>query len=95
LVASYASLYLALFAADPSSLKVVTCHVDVVGALYFSTVTAATVGFGDVVPVSDVAQLLVVSEIFMFVTLFALFIQNLRVPRSPGHDADKTTGRDM
>ncbi len=41
--------------------------------LYFSIVTSATVGYGDIVPLSPLAQSLVISQIVMFFLFAALF----------------------
>jgi Ion channel len=52
----------------------------VTDAVYFSFVTAATVGFGDVVPVAPLAKHLVMLQItitFVFVGLFLNFFSNL------------------
>lgn len=40
-------------------------ELDLIGGIYFSVTTIATVGFGDIVPVSSLARLMVVSEMFM------------------------------
>jgi hypothetical protein len=46
---------------------------DAVTAYYFSVTTIATVGFGDIFPVSSRAKLAVMSEIFLGL-LYSLFI---------------------
>lgn len=79
---SFASLYLVLFAADRSAFAVSHCQVDAITMLYFSTSVGATVGFGDIVAVSDAARLIVVCEVLFVVTLLALFLQTLRRPLS-------------
>jgi hypothetical protein len=38
-------------------------RLDLLSAVYFSVVTAATVGYGDIAPVSEAARMLVVAEI--------------------------------
>lgn len=45
-------------------------HVDLI---YFSFVTSATVGYGDIVPVSPLAHVLVITQIIMFFLFAALF----------------------
>jgi hypothetical protein len=40
-------------------------ELDLIGGIYFSVTTIATVGFGDIVPVSSLARLMVVSEILL------------------------------
>lgn len=75
---SFAALYLVLFAADRSALQVSPCNFGPVAAIYFSASIGATVGFGDIVAVSDAARLAVTCEVIFFVTLLALFLQTLR-----------------
>lgn len=64
----FARLYFLLVALDPSSFNLPVAaaargpdllHVDM---LYFSLVTLATVGYGDILPVSDTARMLAVIE---------------------------------
>jgi hypothetical protein len=85
LIVIYASYYFALFAHDPTAFSVTapSCDLDVTGALYFSTVTAATVGFGDITPVSQAARLGVISQIFVSATLLALVVATF-TGKSPG-----------
>jgi hypothetical protein len=49
------------------------------GALYFSITTITTLGLGDVVPRSDLARLLVVTQVFWGVIVFALLCNSLVV----------------
>lgn len=81
---SFAALYLALFSADHSAFETSHCQMDAVGMVYFSTSVGATVGFGDIVPISDLARLIAAAEVIFFVTLLALFIQTLRRRPRPG-----------
>lgn len=78
LILSFAALYLVLFAIDRSALQVSPCNFGPVAAIYFSASIGATVGFGDIVAVSDAARLAVTCEVIFFVTLVALFLQTLR-----------------
>jgi voltage-gated potassium channel len=65
-------------------------QLDVVGAIYFTIITSATVGFGDIYPVSALARLIVASQVvlsFLFVILIlstasSLALRN-RPPRPP------------
>lgn len=50
------------------------------GALYFSIVTMSTVGYGDVLPVSNEARLFVVSLIVLGITVFATSLSAIIVP---------------
>ena len=76
LVLAYAGLYRALTLADPGALTTGD-PLDAVTAIYFSAVTMATVGFGDISAVSDAAQIAVVSQIGVGITAFSLFINSL------------------
>ncbi len=49
-------------------------------ALYFSVVTMATVGYGDILPVSNEARLFVVSLIVLGITVFATSLSAIIVP---------------
>jgi voltage-gated potassium channel len=76
LVLAYAGLYRALTLADPKAFTV-QAPLDGISAIYFSAVTMATVGFGDISPVSDPARIAVVSQIGIGITAFSLFISTL------------------
>ena len=56
--------------------------------LYFSYITQATVGYGDIVPVTDVARMLAVAQALIgqvyLVTVVALIVTNLRPRARPG-----------
>ena len=56
--------------------------------LYFSYITQATVGYGDIVPVTDVARMLAVAQALTgqvyLVTVVALIVTNLRPRARPG-----------
>lgn len=45
--------------------------------LYFSAITICTVGFGDIVPITDSARLLVASEALFGIILIGLFLNSL------------------
>lgn len=49
-------------------------------ALYFSVVTMSTVGYGDILPISDEARLFVVSLIILGITVFATSLSAIIVP---------------
>lgn len=46
-------------------------------ALYFSTVTIATVGYGDIVPLTDVARVLVVVEVLSGIVLLVVVLSTV------------------
>jgi hypothetical protein len=63
---------------------------DLIGGIYFSVATIGTVGFGDIVPVSSLARLMVVGEIFLglaygvfFFSIIACFLREKPVDNSP------------
>lgn len=82
IVASFAALYLVLFSADTSTFHTPDCAFDALDAVYFSVVTAATVGFGDVSPVTHLAQIAVVAEMVLTAFGLALFVATV-VGRTP------------
>jgi hypothetical protein len=63
--------YLVLSRLDIGSFNV--GRLDLAAAIYFSVSTIATVGFGDIVPVTSTARLIVVAEIF-FGLAYAVFL---------------------
>ena len=66
----YAGVYLGLSHQNPQAFSEVLTHTS---SLYFTVVTFGTVGFGDIHPVSDVARLLVTSQVLVDV-LFVGFV---------------------
>jgi hypothetical protein len=67
-------------------------RLDAADAVYFSTVTAATVGFGDVYPVTHVAQAIVMIQILTTaaaITLFVAYLLRQREPAPAPGDATK------
>jgi voltage-gated potassium channel len=53
---------------------------DAVSALYFSVITMATVGYGDILPIEETARLFVISIVIFGVTVFATAISALAGP---------------
>ena len=54
--------------------------------VYFSVVTAGTVGFGDILPVSAEARLLVMSQILLTFALVVLLAVEVSLTNSYGED---------
>ena len=71
-VLSFSLTYVALSASDPASFSQ---PVDKVAAIYFSMTIMSTVGFGDIVAVSDVARMTVVVQMIANLALLALVVQ--------------------
>ncbi|MGE5389467.1 MAG: ion channel [Deltaproteobacteria bacterium] len=67
----FSAIYMELVRLDPHSF--VGMH-DGVSSLYFSLVTFATVGYGDIYPLSMVAKLLVMTEVMASMILLPLVI---------------------
>ena len=89
----FALLYLGLAAADPASF---TRPLTRVSALYFTVTILATVGFGDITAQSDVAQVLVTSQMLLDLGLIALTVRVFSgVARAAAarRAADQATGR--
>jgi Ion channel len=66
---------------------------SIVDLVYFSIVTAATVGYGDIYPTNPWAKLMVVSEIFCIFSLFVLLLSafsltGTTVPPGPNKGGD-------
>jgi hypothetical protein len=71
-VLSFSLTYVALSASDAASFSQ---PVDKVAAIYFSMTIMSTVGFGDIVAVSDVARMTVVVQMIANLVLLALVVQ--------------------
>src|ERR1051326_6018799 len=69
-VYGFAVSYIYLSRIDPKAYNI--GELDMFTGVYFSFVTAATVGYGDIVPVSKAARLLVMAEIVMSL-IFVIF----------------------
>src|SRR5579871_5527248 len=50
---------------------------DVITALYFSVITIATVGYGDITPASDFGKIIAGSEALLGIILIGLFLNSL------------------
>lgn len=71
--AVYAFALAYLFLARVSSVAFSVKHLSLLDAIYFSVTTIATVGYGDIAPVSTAARILVISEVFIGL-LFAILV---------------------
>ena len=71
-VLSFSMTYVALSASDPASFSQ---PVDKVAAIYFSMTIMSTVGFGDIVAVTDVARMTVVVQMIANLVLLALVVR--------------------
>ena len=70
----YAGVYLGLSHQNPAAFNEVLTHTS---SLYFTVVTFGTVGFGDIRPVTDVARLVVTSQILVDVLFIALVVRGI------------------
>ncbi|HEU0249925.1 MAG TPA: potassium channel family protein [Solirubrobacteraceae bacterium] len=87
LIVSFASLYIALAAVEPNAFQALPCYLNVFSTVYFSTTVAATVGFGDILPIGDFARVIAVLQMFFVVTFLATYVAELfrdRPARLPG-----------
>lgn len=78
LIAAFASFDLALAAVQPNAFHTEPCSFGPISTVYFSTVVAATVGFGDIAPTAPVARAFVVIQMFSVVTFLAVFLSELQ-----------------
>ncbi len=90
LIPAFALIYFLLpagsFKSDLSLGNFITC-------LYYSTVTITTLGYGDISPISPVAQFLVISETVLGVITIGLFLNALSLKKSrelTQQESDKT-----
>jgi len=71
ITAGFSSIYLELVRQNPNHFAGI---IDGISAIYFSINTFATVGFGDIYPISTVAKFLVMSEIFIAIIVLPITI---------------------
>ena len=69
---TYAAAYVTLSALSPGSF---TQAMNRTGGLYFSVVTFGTVGYGDIAPVSDLARILVITQVLGDLVFIALVLR--------------------
>jgi voltage-gated potassium channel len=69
---TYASCYFTLSRLHPSSFSE---HLDRVGSLYYTVTTFGTVGYGDIAAKSQLARLLVSSQILLDLVFIALILR--------------------
>ena len=74
LVLSFAATYFSMAAAEPASFNEGLSKVD---AVYFSVTVLATVGFGDIVPTSELARLVVTVQMIVDLILVGLIAKVL------------------
>jgi len=85
----FAVLYTAVLTFDHSSfvgVNTTSPFLLYLDMFYFSTVTFTTLGYGDIIPVSPIAKMLVVVEVFLFVIVISLVVVNL-VKRAPSKES--------
>jgi len=70
----YAGVYLGLSHQNPAAFSEVLTHTS---SLYFTVVTFGTVGFGDIRPVTDLARLVVTSQIVVDVLFVAFIVRGI------------------
>ena len=80
LVVAFANVDLALYHYSAANFSQ---PLSKMSALYFSMTVTSTVGFGDIVPVSDVARGVVTVQMFVNLVLLAAAIRGLVSSRSP------------
>jgi hypothetical protein len=69
-------------------------HWSLVDSLYFSVVTLATVGFGDLHPTTDASKLFTVGYIIAGIGIIAAFASELAKHRIPPDAADAADAAD-
>jgi hypothetical protein len=89
-IIAFAMAYVDISTADPEHAFNIKIALSPVSALYFSIITFATVGYGDIAPNSDLARLLVSAEVIfgmlytvLILSVLAGFIQKRNQPATP------------
>lgn len=79
LIPIFAFIYLLL---PSESFKSVLSMDSYLTCLYYSTVTITTLGYGDITPISVIAQVLIILETVLGVTTIGLFLNSLSLQKS-------------
>lgn len=79
----FATLYYLLDTSDPSNFSQ---HLSRMDALYFTVTTFATVGYGDITPVTEGARIAVTFQMFMDLVLIGLGIRSLAAAVTLGRE---------
>jgi hypothetical protein len=97
-IIGYSGAYYAINLIDSNSFKGAICLLhpksfagainDILNWLYFSTATFATVGYGDISPLSTVARLLAVTQISVSVGTFVMLINTYSM--TPDTESDQS-----
>lgn len=78
---AFAVMYVFISSIDASSFSI-GHPLGVIEAVYFSVITSATIGYGDITPRSDTARMMVVIQVgislLYVITLFSAFASHLR-----------------
>ena len=71
IVLSFANIYFILDKINPNSFSI---PLNLVDSIYFSVITAFTIGYGDILPVNKTIKLIVILEVIIFYiyTVFAI-----------------------
>lgn len=94
----WATLYLAVDAFSPGSIKMASSSADrQTELLYFSLITLSTIGYGDIVPLSGEARILAALEGMTGVLYIAITVALLvsRFNRDPSDSSDRTDMNDQ
>ena len=72
LILSFASIYVVLSHSSPGSFNETLNHVD---GVYFTVTVFATVGFGDIVPVSNAARIVVTTQMLLNLAVLGIGVR--------------------
>jgi voltage-gated potassium channel len=94
-ILAFATVYLSMAESNPLAF---TEPITKVSAVYFTVTVLATVGFGDITPVTDAARIVVTMQMVLGLTLVAVvvrfmvtFAQNLQIQRRSASETAATS----
>jgi hypothetical protein len=99
-VYAFAVMYIYLSSVDSGSFNIHQ-YLSVIDGIYFSTITAATIGYGDITPTSALARVVVIIQVYfsLFYTVLifagaASHLQKVAAAESPKHKSAASEGAD-
>lgn len=76
IIISFASVYYNLYKINPNNFICNHHHLSLIDSIYFSVVTFATVGYGEIIPNSNISKILVSTEIMSSIFILIIIVSS-------------------